>query len=301
MRPDKYIYTKTFRVATVIAALASFLLPAPASAYEPWLEPMGARGLGLGGAVIASATGADALIANPAAMSLVRSYIWENYYRYDNSTMGSAGFTALVDSFKNERLAAGLFTSMATAEPSHEASGTVLDEKFWRLGLALSLTFTDWLAIGVNGHYFNYKLEGLPDGDVKEKAFTLDVGAIGRIGDMFSVGLVAYDLLTDHSDERPYVFGAGVAARLLKNQLLLEVDGLLEGGKPWIRGGAEFFFAQGIVVRGGGGRRQFLEQTFVTGGMGYITKSTSVELSVQHQLDGERATIVGLDLRFFIR
>jgi hypothetical protein len=54
-------------------------------------------------------------------------------------------------------------------------------------------------------------------------------------------------------------------------------------------------------VRGGGGRRQFVEQTFVTGGMGYITKTTSVELSFQHQIDGERATIVGLDLRFFIR
>ncbi len=301
MRIVKKLINLTLPISTVLVVAWGLLAPGPAAAYEPWLEPMGARGLGLGGAVIASGTGSDALIANPAAMSLVKSYIWENYYRYDNQTAGNAGLTALVDSFKNERLAAGLFTSMAAAEPEDEASGTVLDEKLWRVGLALSLTFTDWLAIGVNGHYFNYKLEGLPGGDVKEKAFTLDVGAIARLGDIFSVGVVAYDLLTDHDDDRPYVFGAGVAARLFKNQLLVEVDGLMEGNKPWIRGGAEFLFAQGIVVRGGAGRRQFLEQTFVTGGLGYITKSTSVEFSVSHQLDGENATIVGLDLRFFIR
>jgi hypothetical protein len=293
-----------FRKIRIWAFLSWVLLlavPAPAGAYEPWLEPMGARGLGMGGAVIASGTGSDALIANPAAMSLVRSYIWENYYTYNNKTAGHHGLTALVDSFKNERLAAGLFTSVGAAEPVDEASGTKLEEKLWRAGLALSLAFTDWFALGVNGHYNNYVLKDLPTGDVKEKFFTLDVGAIAKIGEMFSLGAVAYDLLSEHSDQRPYVFGAGVAARLFKNQLLLEVDGLLEGKKPWIRGGAEFFFGQGIVVRGGGGRREFVEATTVSGGLGYITKGSSIEFSVQHQLDGARATIVGLDLRFFIR
>ncbi|MBU1242713.1 hypothetical protein KKD52_04245 [Myxococcota bacterium] len=292
---------RQIRIWAFLSGVLLFLAPTPATAYEPWLEPMGARGLGLGGAVIASGTGSDALIANPAAMSLVRSYIWENYYHYNNKTSGHNGLTALVDSFKNERLAAGLFTSMGSAEPEDVATGTKLDEKLWRAGLALSLAFSEWLAIGVNGHYYNYELNGLPTGDVKEKFFTLDVGAIAKIGDMFSVGAVAYDLLSDHSDDRPYVFGAGVAARLFKNQLLLEVDGLIEGKKPWIRGGAEFFFAQGIVIRGGGSRREFLDQTFVSGGLGYITKGSSVEFSIQHQLDGDRATIVGLDLRFFIR
>ncbi|PKN47635.1 MAG: hypothetical protein CVU59_02190 [Deltaproteobacteria bacterium HGW-Deltaproteobacteria-17] len=293
--------SRPIRAWIILSGVLLFLAPAPAVAYEPWLEPMGARGLGLGGAVIASGTGSDALIANPAAMSLVRSYIWENYYRYNNKAAGHNGMTALVDSFKNERLAAGLFTSMGAAEPEDAVTGTKLDEKLWRAGLALSLAFSEWLAIGVNGHYYNYELNGLPGGDVKEKFFTLDVGAIAKVGEMFSVGAVAYDLLSDHSDDRPYVFGAGVAARLFKNQLLLEVDGLIEGKKPWIRGGAEFFFAQGIVIRGGGSRREFLDQTFLSGGLGYITKGSSVEFSVQHQLDGDRATIVGLDLRFFIR
>jgi len=292
---------RRIRFLAVCAGLTLFFPSAPAGAYEPWLEPMGARGLGLGGAVIASGTGSDALIANPAAMSLVRSYIWENYYRYNNKTAGHGGLTALVDSFKNERLAAGVFTSYTSAEPEDETSGTTLKEKTLRAGLALSLSFTDWLAIGVNGQYCKYELKDLPSGDVKNNFFTLDVGAIAKLSEMFSLGAVAYDLLSDHSEARPYVFGAGVAVRLFGNKLLLEVDGLLEGKKPWIRGGAEFLFGQGIVVRGGGGRREFLEQTFVSGGLGFITKGSSVEFSVQHQLDGDRATIVGLDLRFFIR
>lgn len=271
-----------------------------AMVYEPWSEPMAARGLGLGGAVIASGTGSDALIANPAAMSMVRSYIWENYYRYHTGVVGHAGFSSLVDSVTNERIAAGLFTSLGSAEPK-DASGTKLEESFWRMGLALSLVFTDWLTVGINGHYFKYELKNLPDGAQKDKAFTLDVGAIVKIGDMLSVGLVAYDLITEHSDARPYVYGGGVAARFMKNQLLLELDGLMEGKKPWIRGGVEFFFSQGIVIRGGGSRREFTEQTFVSGGMGYITPKSSVEVSVQQEMGGNKATIVGLDLRFFIR
>jgi len=301
MKWNRHLAFGKIRSLAVLAGLTLALVSGPAGAYEPWMEPMGARGLGLGGAVIASGTGSDALIANPAAMSLVRSYIWENYYSYNNKTSGHTALTALVDSFKNDRLAAGLFTSMGSAEPEDAVSGVQMKEKTWRAGLALSLTFTDWLAVGVNGHYYNYKLEDLPSGDVAEKFFTLDFGAIARIGEMFSIGAVAYDLLSDHSEERPYVFGAGVAARLFKNQLMLEVDGLVEGKKPWIRGGAEFFFSQGIVIRGGGSRREFLDQTFVSGGLGYITKGSSVEFSLQQQLDGDRATIVGIDLRFFIR
>ncbi len=292
------------RALLLLSALLGFLAAspriAPAGAYEPWSEPMGARGLGLGGAVIASGTGSDALIANPASMSLVRAYIWENYYRYHTGISGHAGFTSLVDSVTNERVAAGLFTSLGAAEPEAE-DGTKLEESFWRTGLALSLAFTEWLAVGLNGHYFKYELKNLPDGTQKDKTFTLDAGAIVKISDMFSVGLVAYDLLSEHSDARPYVYGGGVAVRLLKNQLLLEADGLMEGQKPWIRAGAEFFFSQGIVIRAGGGRREFTDQTFVSGGMGYITPKSSVEISVQQEIGGDRAAIVGLDLRFFIR
>ncbi len=284
-----------------VVAACLCLWPARAGAYEPWLEPMGARGLGLGGAVIASGTGSDALIANPAAMSLVRSYIWENYYRYQTKPSGHAGLTALVDSYKNERLAAGLFTSYVHSEPEDELTGETSKEKIMRTGLALSLKFTDYLAVGVHGHWFNYQHTKLPEGDIKEKKFTLDVGVIVKISDMFQVGAVAYDLLTDHSEERPYTFGAGLATRFFNNRFLMEANVLMEGKKPWYRGGAEYLFQQGIVIRGGGGIREFTDQKFVSGGMGYITQKSSVEFSVQQEIQGLRSTIVGLDLRFFIR
>ncbi len=272
--------------------------PETAQAFDPWSTPMGARGMALGGAVIASGTGSDAMTTNPASMSLIRSYIWENYYQYNTSESGHLGQMALVDSFKNQRLAAGLYYAFSVAEPEAYYNGSIFsrNETYMKGGLALSLLFSRYFALGVNSYYYDYS----PEDAQERSSFSMDVGAVSRITDYLVVGAVAYDLLSDHDDLHPWSFGAGVALTLFKT-LTLEFDTVLEGKKPWYKLGAELLFSKNFILRGGGGRRERQDLQYFSVGLGYITKKTSVELSVMQYVEGSKSTLVGVDFRFFLR
>ncbi len=269
-----------------------------AEAFDPWSEPMGARGLALGGAVIATGTGSDAMTANPASMSLIRSYIWESYYRYNSTDKGHIAQTALVDSYKNQRFAAGAYYGISMAEPTAFYNGANLtrDEKYMKGGLALSLLLTERIAIGVNGYYYDYNPEDLPG----RSGFSMDVGMVARIGQIITVGAVAYDLISDHDDAHPWSFGAGAAVFLLK-KITIEADVVMEGKKPWYKGGGELILGESIILRGGYGKRESQDIQYFGAGLGYITKKSSVEFSIMQNVDGSKNTFVGIDLRFFLR
>jgi hypothetical protein len=273
-------------------------LPLRASAFDPWSEPMGARGLALGGAVIATGTGGDAMTTNPASMGVIRSYIWENYYRYNTREKGHITQTSLVDSFKNPNFAAGVYLLMSTAEPTAFSNGVVdpRDEIYMKGGLALSFRISQSIVFGVNGYYFDWS----PEEGEGRNGFTMDVGMIAKLGKIFTVGAVVYDVLSDHDDNYPLSYGAGAAVSLMQ-KFTVEVDIVMEGDKPWYKGGAELMFGQGIVVRGGGGRRERQEIQYFSFGMGYITKKSSIEFSIMQNVDGSKNSYVGLDLRFFLR
>ncbi|MGM0597251.1 MAG: hypothetical protein ACQES9_09450 [Myxococcota bacterium] len=268
-------------------------------AYEPWEHPGGARGLALGGGVIASGTGSDALVANPAAMSLIRSYIWENYYSFSSFDKGHTGTTSLVDSYLNPKIAAGSYFTTTFASPEIYVDGTSkkLDEKFMKGGLAVSMLLGKMFALGFNGYYYKFDREGS-----EERSFiSLDIGMIVKIGEYLSIGAVAYDLISDHNDDHPWSYGGGVALSLFKKQFLMEFDVVMEGKEPWYKGGAELFFSKGLALRAGGGYRQCYDRAYLAFGIGYVTKKSSVELSMSQGLQGGKNTIVGIDLRFFLK
>ncbi|MBU1238699.1 hypothetical protein KKF84_02895 [Myxococcota bacterium] len=280
--------------------LIFFMLVTPMSAmaFDPWSEPMGARGLALGGAVIATGTGSDAMTTNPASMSLIKSYIWESYYRYNSVDKGHVAQTALVDSFKNPRFAAGAYYAISMAEPTafYNGSNLTRDETYMKGGLALSILVWDNIAIGVNGYYYDYSPEDLPG----KSGFSMDVGMVARIGKLFTVGAVAYDLITDHDDAYPWSFGAGAAIFLMK-MFTLEADIVMEGSKPWYKGGGEILLGEGLILRGGYGRRESKGIQYFGAGVGYITKKSSIEFSIMQNVEGSKNTFVGVDLRFFLR
>lgn len=267
------------------------------SAQDLWSQALGARGLGLGDGIIATGTGSDALASNPAGMSLIKSYIWENYYRYNSSTNTHLANTAFVDSYLNERVAAGAYYThrYGQREIYYNNESREIKENLAKGGVAISIKFTDYLVLGVNGYYFDWEF-----GEEGKDGFSMDAGAIIAVGKTFFVGLSAYDLFTGHSDSNPWSFGAAGGLKLLNGKIISEVDVILEGEDLWFRGGAEYFASQGFAIRAGGGYRKRFEQKYITFGVGYIKQKSSIEVGFRKDFTGSDAVYFGLDIRFFI-
>jgi hypothetical protein len=271
---------KNNQLIAIVFLLFSAFIALDAKAYEPWEHPGGARGLALGGGVIASGTGSDALTANPAAMSLIRSYIWENFYSFSSFDKGHTGTTSLVDSYLNPKIAAGSYFTTTLASPEIYVDGNSKNT-----------------SLHSNLDYYKFDREG----SEKRSFLSLDIGMIVKIGEYLSIGAVAYDLISEHNDDHPWSYGGGIALALFKKQFLMEADVVMEGKEPWYKGGAELFFSKGLALRAGGGYRQRYERTYLAFGIGYVTKKSSVELSMSQGLQGGKNTIVGIDLRFFLK
>ncbi|MBN2724051.1 MAG: hypothetical protein JXR95_08290 [Deltaproteobacteria bacterium] len=263
-----------------------------------WSNSLGARGLATGDGLIATPTGSDAIASNPAGMSLIKSYIWENYYMYNSSTNTHTAQTAFVDSFLNPRLAAGAYYIHQYGEREFYSQGTEVTRKenLMKGGLAISVKFTDFLVIGVNGYYYDWEY-----GDAAEDGISMDTGMVIAVGQNFFVGVTGYDLIGDHNDNNPWTMGTGAALKLLQGRLIFEIDLVAEEKELWYRGGGEFFFSQGIAIRGGGGYRERTEEKYFTLGLGYITKKSSIEMGVRKDIAGSDAVYFGIDIRLFIR
>jgi len=268
-----------------------------ANAQDLWSQSLGSRGLGFGDGIIATGTGADALASNPAGMGLIKSYIWENFYRYNSSVNTHLANTAFVDSYINERVAAGAYYThrYGTREIFYNNESQDIKENLAKGGVAISIKFTDYLILGVNGYYYDWEF-----GDQAKDGISMDAGAIVALGQNLFFGLTAYDLFSDHSDSNPWSFGAGAGLKLLSGKIITEFDTVMEGKEFWFRGGAEFFTSSGLAFRAGGGYRQRYEQKYLTAGVGYIKPKSSIEVGVRKDFSGSDAVYFGIDIRIFI-
>jgi hypothetical protein len=295
----KFKQSSKLTILNSLVFLVILLLPHKVFSKNPWSDSLGARGLALGGAVIAYGTGSDALSGNPATMGLRKNYIFENYYQYNPLSNGHLMQSALVDSYKNPRLAMGVYGTWEQSEPElyYQGANITRAEKYKKSGLALSILLSKNLSIGFNGYYFEWER----DHSSGKKGFSGDFGILAKIGDFFTAGFVVYDLISKHDDDYPYSFGGGIALILLNKKLLLEADIVFEGEEPWVKGGIEFFFGKSISFRFGGGERRFTESRYFSGGIGYITKKSQVDIGIKKELTGGNGTIIGIGLRFYMR
>ncbi len=96
--------------------LAAYLgAPTQAAATPPGVQ--GTRTLGLAGGGRSSATGANALLANPAGMSMTPEFVIDAMYQYRLEDRGHGFALAAMDSRKSPRVAAGLTYAMMLATP----------------------------------------------------------------------------------------------------------------------------------------------------------------------------------------
>ncbi len=316
----------------IVVALSLALWLAPSAAFAQW-DLVGVRALGQGEAMRATATGSEALILNPAGMSLVKQYVIEGIYGFKVEDLGHHVNVSVVDSVTS-RVAAGLFYTFIYSEPKvgfHWAGGEQLPERWKReghaAGLSLSLSLGDKFMIGLTTKYLHFDTTApLPKGTSPGSldfdhvnGVTFDVGFIVRLGDKFNIGAVGYNLW-DHGREAPISMGIGLAYVPLPvlsinfdtvvnftGYKTLHVDSIdpskikLDNKVSARLGpGIEWKIANKVPVRVGYVFDSALNGQYITMGIGYSSQSFGIDLGYRVMVGGGLENFLMLGLHLFV-
>lgn len=166
------------------------------------------RGLALGNAMSASASGTSAIWHNPAGITSAIMYSFDAAYIYRHQDDSHGFETNLVDMKSNAYVGAALGFAYQHANPNN-LSQHMLDV---RLGLAVPLA-DNLLSIGVAGLYNFIQL----DGKKTLSQLSMDVGLLIRPLEWLTLGVAAQNLFVgDHADTMPRMIAAGISAGSLE-------------------------------------------------------------------------------------
>jgi hypothetical protein len=297
------------RVALAVSLAAALVsTTAPAGAFEAY---PGIRPLGMGGASRAWAIGDAGPILNPSGMSILKTYTIDGAYQYAHQFSESFLHASIVDGTSSYNIAGGVYYTYHLMEPGGGVSGRGHEG-----GLALSMPFGEYAAIGATVKYFR-----LLDADAgpanHSGGVTFDVGATIRPTQTLSFAVVGTNL-HDLQNGRAAPFGVsyGAASTPIPN-LLLAVDGMTSfdtdevTGRKWtaVMGGGEWTVAQRLGLRAGGGYDGRTGNGYLTAGLSGISEIGAFDAGfrqdISQHVDGAgvvtpRETVIGVSLRLFV-
>jgi hypothetical protein len=207
----------------VVVALVSLLASAGIAQAQEDLP--GARAIGMGEAVRATATGAEAVLFNPSGMSLVKQYVIEGFYGFRVEDLGHHLHVSVVDSITS-RVAAALFYTFIYTEPKigfNWAGGAIneatLNRQGHAAGLSLSMRLGDRFMLGLTTKYLHFDtVAPLPAGTQPPSlsfnsvnGVTFDFGLTVKLGDKFNIAAIGQNLWDHGSRESPLSLGIGLA------------------------------------------------------------------------------------------
>jgi hypothetical protein len=281
----------------------------------------------------ATPTGGEAVLLNPAGMSLIRQYAIEADYGINIEQLGHHVHVSLVDSVTS-RVAAGLYYTYIYAQPRigfNWAGGVVENAQLTRTGhaagLSLSVPLGDWFILGATAKYLHLDTTApLPAGTVPKEitldavnGVTFDIGLLIRLGERFRIGVIGYNLWDHGSRESPLSLGIGLGVTPVP-QLTINFDVVVNfSGYQTYRvdptagtisldarqtarlgPGLEWLIAGRVPLRAGVVYDSGLPGTFLTVGLGYVTPQFGVDLSYRGKVQGGIENVLMLGLRLFI-
>jgi hypothetical protein len=312
----------------VLVSLVTFASPARAQ-----YDFVGVRAMGMGEAQRATATGASAVLMNPAGMSLVRQYVIEGMYGIKIESVGHHANLSVVDSITS-RVAAGLFYSFIYETPKigfNWAGGKIDSEQITRTGhaagLSLSVPLGDHFIIGATAKYLHIDTTApLPMGTVPDhltldsvNGVTFDIGMILRLGQTFNIGLIGYNLWDHGSRESPLSLGIGLAyvpipALSINFDTVVNFTGFQNYRIDMMTGkvtldqrttarlgpGIEWLAGNKVPIRAGVVYDSGLPATYLTVGLGYLSTAFGIDLSYRAKVQGGIENFLMLGIRIFI-
>ena len=183
----------------------------PASAHaSPAVD--GVRNLSMANSTRASASGSNAVLINPAAVSLSQQFAIEPMYQLKIQNQTSGIGIVVMDSLNNSRVGLGLgyLFMRGVPEVTFQTSGGVeRDLKLVHFGHEAFATVSvavvkQWLAVALKPKYQYTSLRFRDDEGVahnansKLNAFGLDVALAVNLADWARIGVVAYNLTGNH-------------------------------------------------------------------------------------------------------
>jgi hypothetical protein len=289
-----------------LVAIAALVVPATAAAYE---EFPGTRVLGMGGASRAFAIGDAGPMLNPSGMSLVKTYNIEGAYAYGNRLNDHSFHASAVDNTSAFGLAAGVFYTYHLSEPPVPAGALSLKGSGHAAGVALSIPFTNYAAIGGTVKYL--RLEGVDALGGNATGVTFDLGATVRPHQMVSLALVGRNLHDLHNSHAAVGIAYG-AALLPIPGLIIVADGItrftadnLSGRKGTsVMAGGELTFGGKFALRAGGGYDAITGNGYGSAGASLVSEAAALDGGIRQDIfvdaGSPRVTIVGVSVRIFV-
>ncbi len=323
-----------FRFAPAIGAglaLSVLLCATPASAQQDFV---GARALGMGEANRATASGAEAPLLNPSAMSLTKQYVIEAMYGINIEDVGHHVLVAIVDSVTS-RVGAALFYEYIHTSPKvgfNWAGGQINSATALReghvAGLSLSLSLGDHFMLGMTAKYLHLDTTvPLPAGTQPSSLsfpgtqlsnVTFDVGGTVRINEKFNFAVIGYNLWDHSSPETPLSLGMG-AAFIPIPALSINFDAVVNFSgyqtttvniedqvkvKRRVTGrfgpGVEWIIAQKVPLRASYIFDSAIPASYLTIGSGYQAQKWALDLSYRGKITGGVQNFLMLGLRIFV-
>ncbi len=277
------------------------------------------RALGMGESLRGAATGSAAPM-NPAGLALVHNYSVEGSYGYSPAASASVLSASVADS--TTRVGMALYYNLLSSsnditimDGATSHSGTA-DRKRHEFGAATSFPISDRFVLGLTPKYTSYDLTLDDPMQTKQTSisshsrFNMDVGALIGLTPTFTLGLVGYNLI-HHDQQYPRALGGGLAFGL-SNAAMLAADAVVDmtsktdagdGGKGnsvRASAGTELVLAGLYPVRAGVIYDSRDRQTFVTGGLGYLSPRVGIDLAIRQEVKGGSETVGIIGLKFFL-
>lgn len=271
------------------------------------------RGVGLGTGVRAAAASTQAQADNPANLVLGGVYHIESFVAYD-PTFKRVGYGASVVDSMTSRLAAGM--SVRALSGRNDAG----KNEGWEAKLGLGLPLGDMLSIGISGRYARFKIadthavpEGVPvvdqppDRRFRIQAFTMDAAITLRPVPGFAIAALAYNLIDTKSALAPLTVGGSAAfssaGLTVGGDVLVDLNkqDQFSGPKLTIGGGLEYLASGLAPLRLGYAYDQGRDQSFITGGLGFVDPRFGAQLSLRQSVSGRGETALFLGVQYFVQ
>jgi len=267
------------------------------------------RSVGMGGAQTALGTGTTALYLNPANLPFARVYHFEGIAAISPDARRQTYGGGIADS-STSRLAGGIGGAWSQLDPDG------IHRSWTDLRLALAYPLSDKIGLGVTGRYLRasqsvstgpFGADGVSDGtrgDPIFNAFTFDAGLTVAPANGLQIGVVGKNLTNPGTSLAPTTLAGGVG--YATSQFAIEGDALADfttwrSTRARFMVGGEVFLADHFPLRAGYRYDDGQHAHAVSGGVGYVDKKWSFELSVRRDVSAEHPmTLFVAGLRYFM-